>query len=72
MIRNGIPVRTLKLDSGVDIMLGEGSSVVGMKRGVAAEDSVDDDGCEDRIMSLCSVCIWKQSYLSTRRRWLSL
>ena len=30
--------------------------------------------CRERVMSLCftCVCIWKPSYLSTRRRWLSL
>jgi len=48
MIRSGIPVRTLKFDSGVDIMLGEGSGVVGMKRGVVAEESVDDDVYTER------------------------
>jgi len=48
MIRNGIPVRTLRLNSGVDIMLGEGSGVVGMKRGIAAEESVGDDVCAER------------------------
>jgi len=29
MIRNGIPVRTLEVDFGVDIMLGEGSGIEG-------------------------------------------
>jgi len=53
MIRNGIPVRTLKLNFGVDIMLGEGGGIVGMKRGVAAEESVDDDVCAERVMSSC-------------------
>ena len=43
MIRNGIPVQTLKVDFWVDIMLGEGSGVVGMKRGVAAAKSIGDD-----------------------------
>ena len=53
MIRNGISVRTLKVDFGVDIMLGEGSGVVGMKRGVAAKESVGDDVCRERVMSSC-------------------
>jgi len=57
MIRNGVPVPTLKFDFKVGIMLGKGGGVVCMKRGVAAEESVDDDGCADRIMSLCSVCV---------------
>ena len=61
MIRNGTQVRTLKLGFGVDIMLGKCSGVVGMKRGVVTEESVGDDVCADRIMSLCSVCVgvWK-------------
>jgi len=52
MIRNRIQVRTLKLGFGVDIMLGKGSGVVGMKRGVVTEGSIGDDVCADRIMSL--------------------
>ena len=48
MIRNGISVRTLKVDFGVDIMLGEGNGVVGMKREVAAKESVGDDVCVER------------------------
>ena len=61
MIRNRIQVRTLKLGFGVDIMLGKCSGVVGMNRGVATEESVSDDVCADRIMSLCSICVgvWK-------------
>ena len=61
MIRNGTQVRTLKLGFGVDIMLGKCSGVVGMNRGVATEESVSDDVCADRIMSLCSICVgvWK-------------
>ena len=61
MIRNRIQVRTLKLGFGVDIMPGKCSGVVGMNRGVATEESVSDDVCADRIMSLCSICVgvWK-------------
>ena len=53
MIRNRIPLRTLKFDSGIGILLGEGGSVVSTKKGVAAEESVGDDGCAER-MNLCS------------------
>ena len=37
-------------------MLSEGSGTVGMKRGVAVE-SVGDDVCAERVMSLCFACV---------------
>jgi len=48
MIRNRIPVQTLKVDFRVDIMLGKARGVIGMKRGIAAEKSVGNDGCAER------------------------
>ena len=48
MIRNGIPVQTLKVNFAVDIMLGEASGVVSMKRGVATEESIDNNSCAER------------------------
>jgi len=58
MIRNGIPVRTLKLNFGIDIMLGGGGGIVSMKRGVAAEENIDDNVCAEResnelVFQLC-------------------
>jgi len=36
------------LDFGVGFLLGEGGGVVGSKRGVAAEENVDDDDYAER------------------------
>jgi len=41
LVRNRVPVRTLKFDFGVGILLGKGRSVVGTKRGAATEENED-------------------------------
>jgi len=38
-------------------MLGKGSGIVSMKKGIATEESVSNNVCVDRIVSLCSVCV---------------
>ena len=45
---NRVPVRTLKFNFEIGGLLGEGGGVVSMKRGVAAEEDVGDDGCAER------------------------
>jgi len=53
----------------VGVLLGDGGDNVGMKREIAAEENIGDDGCakRERAMSLyfVCVCVWKQSYLWT-------
>jgi len=44
---NRVPVRTLKFNFEIGGLLGEGGGVVSMKRGVAAEEDVGDDGCAE-------------------------
>ena len=71
--RNGVPVRPLKVDFRVSILLDKGLGVVGTKRGITAEENVRDNGCAEReAMSLpfVCVCVWKRSYLSTRCPWV--
>jgi len=41
LVRDKVPVRTLKFDFGVGILLGKGRSVVGTKRGAATEENED-------------------------------
>jgi len=48
---NGVPVRTLKFNSGIGGLLGEGGGVIGTERGIATEENVGDDGCAE-MMSL--------------------
>ena len=66
LIRYWVPMRTLKFDFGIGVLLGMGAGVIGTKRVVAAEESVGDHGCTGRLMSLCYVCLWKRSYLWAR------
>jgi len=46
--RNGVPVRPLKVDFRVSILLDKGLGVVGTKRGVTTEENVRDNGCAER------------------------
>jgi len=48
IIRNRIPVQTLKVDFGVNIMLGKASGVISIKRGIAAKESIGNDSSAER------------------------
>ena len=56
LIRNRVPIRTLKFNFGIGVLLGVGRGAVGTKRGLAAEENVGNHGCTGRAMSLCYVC----------------
>ena len=44
LVRDKVPVRTLKFGFRVGILLGEGGGVVGTRRGIATEENAGDDG----------------------------
>jgi len=56
LIRNRVPIRALKFDFEIGVLLGVGRGVVGRKRELATEENVGDHGCTGRAMSLCYVC----------------
>jgi len=46
LIKNRVPIRTLKFDFWASVLLGKG--VVGTIRGVVTEENTSDDGCAER------------------------
>jgi len=58
LIRNRGPVRTLKFNFGVDVLLGKGDGIVATKRGMVAEESVGDDYCTMSVFFV-NVCMCK-------------
>ena len=48
LIKNRVPIRTLKFDFWASILLGKGGGVVGTIRGVSTEENISDDGCAER------------------------
>ena len=44
LVRDKVPVRTLKFGFRVGILLGEGGGVVGTRRGIATGENAGDDG----------------------------
>ena len=44
LVKNRVPVQTLKFDCGVSIFLGENGGVISIRREIATEENAGDDG----------------------------